>query len=198
MSVKHAALALLYQQAMHGYELSRQLPRALKGDWDEVKPGQIAGTLQRLEKADLITYDVQPGDDAPDRKVYRLTDEGVRELTAWYQTPEVRDYRLGDTFYLKLVFSLIGAPVSAEEVIRVQRRRLFQELHDVTVQREALDPRYDLPFMLLLETAIMHLDADLRWLEMCEARLDDLKAYQPPPPPPARRGRPRGKGRTQY
>lgn len=190
MNVKHAVLALLYQQSTHGYELSKQLPLTLRGDWD-VKPGQVASTLQRLEKADLIAYTVESGADAPDRKVYRLTETGLRELTEWFRTPEVRDYRMGDAFYVKLVFSLTGAPVSAEEIVRTQRRRLFQELHDVTALRESLNPATDLPLILLLDTAIMHLDADLRWLEMCEARLPELKAYRPQPPQPLPRGRPR-------
>ena len=33
---------------------------------------------------------------------------------------------------------------------------------------------------MLLDSAIMHLEADLRWIEMCEARLPDLKQYTPP------------------
>lgn len=190
MSVKYALLAQLYQQSMHGYELSKQIPLTLKGDW-EVSPGQVASTLQRLEKANLVAYTLQPVEDAPDRKVYHLTDAGLRELEEWLTTPEVRDYRLGDAFYVKLVFSLTGAPVSPETIIRSQRRRLFQELHDVTALRETLEPRVDLPLILLLETAIMHLDADLRWLEMCEARLPELKAYEPLSPQPLPRGRPR-------
>src|SRR5262245_22580232 len=102
MSVKHTLLALLYQQPMHGYELGRQLTQAVSAEWD-VKPGQIASTLTRLNEAGLVDYDVEAVSDAPDRKVYRLTDEGQEELQRWYLTPEVREYRPGDAFYLKLV-----------------------------------------------------------------------------------------------
>ena len=110
MSVKHALLALLYQRPMHGYELGKQFNLAINAEWD-VKPGQIASTLTRLKDADLVDYEIEQIDDAPDRKVYCLTAEGRRELENWYQTPEVREYRLGDAFYIKLVLSLIGGPV---------------------------------------------------------------------------------------
>jgi hypothetical protein len=72
-----------------------------------------------------------------------------------------------------------------------QRRELYQQLHEVTELRQQADPRTQLPWLLLLESATMHLEADLRWIEMCEARLPDLKHYSPPKPEPKPRGRPR-------
>lgn len=190
MSVKHALLALLYQQSMHGYELGKQLPRVINAEWD-VKPGQVASTLKRLNDAALIDFTIEPTDDAPDRKVYFLTDAGLDELEDWYLSPEVRDYRLGDAFYVKLVLSLVGGPISPEQVLMIQRRELFHQLHDVTELRRELDPRTHLPWVLLLDSAIMHLEADLRWIEMCEARLPELKQYDPPEPEAKPRGRPR-------
>src|SRR5215813_7426552 len=192
MSVKHTLLALLYQRPMHGYELGKQLTLTVNAEWD-VKPGQIASTLTRLKEADLVDYEVQEAEDAPDRKVFRLTDNGIEELRAWYLTPEIRDYRLGDTFYIKLVLSLIGGPVEPEQVLVTQRRELYQELHQVTELRRKADLQRDLPWILLLESATMHLEADLRWIEMCQARLPDLKQYRPQQPEPKPRGRPRRK-----
>ena len=190
MSVKHALLALLYHNPAHGYELGKQLNTVVSAEWN-VKHGQIASTLARLRDSDLVDYDIEATDDAPDRKVYFITDAGKRELEAWYLTPEVRDYRLGDTFYVKLVLSLVGGPVPPEQVLTMQRRELYQQLHEVTEMRLQADARTQLPWILLLESAIMHLEADLRWIEMCDVRLQDLKDYSPPKPAPKVRGRPR-------
>ncbi len=190
MTVKHTLLALLYQHPMHGYELGKQLNAVVHAEWD-VKPGQIASTLARLKDADLVDFEVEATDDAPDRKVYFITEAGRQELEHWYLSPEVREYRLGDAFYVKLVLSLVGAPVSADQVLMAQRRELYQQLHQVTTLLRQADPATQLPWILLLESATMHLEADLRWIEMCESRLPDLKQYSPPPPPPRVRGRPR-------
>jgi DNA-binding PadR family transcriptional regulator len=190
MSVKHTLLALLYQHPMHGYELGKQLNRVVNAEWD-VKPGQIASTLARLKDADLVDYDIEETDAAPDRKVYFITAAGKEELQDWYLTPEVREYRLGDAFYVKLVLSLVGGPVSPEQVLMTQRRELYQQLHQATEMNHHADVRTQLPWVLLLESAIMHLEADLRWIDMCEARLPDLRRYNPPKPSPKVRGRPR-------
>lgn len=196
MTVKHTLLALLYQRPMHGYELGKQLKLTVHAEWD-VKPGQIASTLTRLDDAGLVEYEIVTTDDAPDRKVYAITDAGRAELREWYLTPEVREYRLGDTFYVKLVLSLVGGPVDPEQVLMAQRRELFQRLHQVTEMRRETDPKSQLPWLLLLDSAVMHLEADLRWIEMCEARLPDLKHYDPPRPKPKTRGRPRRKAKRK-
>jgi DNA-binding PadR family transcriptional regulator len=190
MSVKYALLALLYQRPMHGYELGKQLSLSIGAEWD-VKPGQISNTLIRLYDSQLVDYEIEAADDAPDRKVYSITQDGIEELKTWYLSPEVREYKLGDVFYVKLVLSLLGGPVSPDQVLISQRRELYQQLHQVTELRRAADMKTQLPWVLLLESAAMHLEADLRWIEMCEMRLPDLKNYTPPKPEPKVRGRPR-------
>jgi DNA-binding PadR family transcriptional regulator len=168
------------------------LNQVVSAEWD-VKPGQIASTLARLKDASLVDYEIEPTDDAPDRKVYFITEDGMRELENWFLSPEVRDYRLGDAFYIKFVLSLVGGPVSPEQVLMSQRRELYQELHQITNMLRQANPRTQLPWVLLLESATMHLEADLRWIEMCESRLPELKTYSPPQSMPKTRGRPRRK-----
>jgi hypothetical protein len=45
--------------------------------------------------------------------------------------------------------------------------------------------------MLLVDKTIMHLEADLRWLDMIEMRLEAIKGQPFPEPEIRRRGRPR-------
>jgi DNA-binding PadR family transcriptional regulator len=188
--IKYAVLALLFQHETHGYELSRQLSLTLKSDWN-VKASHVAVTLGRLEQAGLVDYTLAESDAAPDRKVYRLSRSGLQTLREWYLQAEIRDYRMGDSFYLKLVFSLTGAPVSTEEVLLNQRRRLYQELHHIMEMQAQADPHTELPLLLLLETVVVHIEADIRWLDTCSQRIDDLKQYQPSTPFPQPRGRPK-------
>ncbi|MBW4436347.1 MAG: hypothetical protein KME04_04395 [Pleurocapsa minor GSE-CHR-MK-17-07R] len=88
---------------------------------------------------------------------------------------------MGDSLYLNLFFSLTGALVTPEAVLLNQRRRLYQELHQVVEMQAQTNPQNELPLLLLLETVVVHIEADIRWLEICIQRIAELKQYQPVP-----------------
>ncbi|MEZ4633542.1 MAG: hypothetical protein R2856_00915 [Caldilineaceae bacterium] len=82
---------------------------------------------------------------------------------------------------------MISLAVGAADPYRVlytQRTNLYRELHAATAQRNAADPRSELARILHMDQTILHLEADLRWLDMVEVRLDELKR-QPVPEPEA-------------
>lgn len=189
-SVQNALLALLSQRPRHGYELRDLFEAALGGYW-ELNSGQIYSSLDRLARDELVVEESIEKGGGPDKRLWALTDQGRAELANWFATPVQRDYRLRDELYLKLMLALVTQPTKARQILMVQRRELFQELHDLTTRRNLLDPRQQLARMLLLDSAIMHTEAELRWLDMVEARLDDIRGQPPPLPPPRQRGRPR-------
>lgn len=192
MTVKHILLALLNRTPTHGYEL-RGLMEAALGDHWAINTGQIYSTLSRLERDGLIVRQPAFVNEATERTVYELTQAGRAELERWYREPLSRNYRLRDAFYAKLVLSLFSGPVPPSEVLQVQRRELLSEMHELTRLRAKANPVSELTWLLLLEGAIMHLEADLRWLDMCEARLDELQQMSPPQHASRPRGRPSGR-----
>ena len=80
--------------------------------------------------------------------------------------------------------------VDTGELIRIQRAGLYRDLHRATARRSKLDPRSDLARIFLLDKAIMHLEADLRWLDMIEAGLEEVYRQPAPEPDLRPRGRP--------
>jgi DNA-binding PadR family transcriptional regulator len=192
-SVQNALLALLSQRPRHGYELRDLFEAALGGHW-ELNSGQIYSSLDRLARDGLVVEESIEKGGGPDKRLWTLTDEGKKELASWFESPVPRDYRLRDEFYLKLMIALVTLPMKARQILLVQRRELFRELHDLTARRNVLDPHQQLARILLLDSAIMHTEAELRWIEMVEARLDDIRGQPPPKPPPRTRGRPKKTG----
>lgn len=191
MSVRHAILGLLAQHPRHGYEL-RAAFEALAGGSEtwEVKPAQIYSTLERLEQSGFISECLDDPENPPDKRVFQLTEAGRALLNMWFETGvEVEHQR--DEFFIKLMVALLSGEADPRRVIHVQRITLFKALHQVTAQRDQLDSRMELAQLMLMDKAIMHLEADIRWLDFIESRLDEVR-NQPLPQPEIRgRGRPR-------
>lgn len=191
MSVRNAILGLLAQHPRYGYELRSAFISLVGGEQNwEVKPAQIYTTLARLEEGGLVTQATIEQEGSPEKRVYTITETGRDELTHWF-TDAVEDEHQRDEFYLKLMLSLATEIKDPYEVIRVQRSRLFRELHQITARRDLLSPRDELAQIMLLDKTIMHLEADLRWLDMIEGRLDDIRRHPPPEPELRPRGRPK-------
>lgn len=191
MSVRNAILGLLADHPRHGYELRTAFEALAGGEalW-AVKPAQVYSTLARLEESGLVAQDGVEQDGGPEKRIYRLTDEGRTELSEWFANGVPAEHQR-DEFFIKLMLSVANEFADPYRVIQAQRNRLYQELHDLTARRNRANPRRELAQIFLLDKSIMHLEADLRWLDLIEARLDDIQRQPLPQPQPRPRGRPK-------
>ncbi|MEJ2751011.1 MAG: PadR family transcriptional regulator [Anaerolineae bacterium] len=161
---------------------------ASQQNWD-IKPAQVYTTLNRLEKKGFLVEDSVEQEGGPEKHIYTVTEAGLTELQNWFDKPVFSDRRR-DEFFLKLMLSIAVEESDPRKLIYVQRAGLYKELHAITTQRSQVDPQSELAYVLLLDQAVMHLEADLRWLEMVEARLDEISRQPIPEPVERPRGRP--------
>jgi DNA-binding PadR family transcriptional regulator len=191
MPVRHAVLGLLAQHPRHGYELRAAFEAVVGGEenWD-VKPAQIYTTLARLEKGGYVVEESTGQDGGPERRIYAITRTGRNELSEWLCRGIEREHQR-DEFFIKLMICLAAGEIEPHKLIQTQRTHLYQELHAITTQRQPLDPKRELAKIFMLDKAVMHLEADLRWLDMTEARLDEIRRQPLPEPKVKPRGRPR-------
>ena len=178
-AVQYAILALLAPYPRHGYDLRDAFEAALGGNWP-LNSGQIYSSLDRLCRDRLVSEAGTERGGGPDKRLWALTDAGRAVVATWFVSAVPRDYRLRDELYLKLMLAVVTSAARPGPVLQVQRRQLLQELHDLTARRSALDPHRELAQILLLDSALVHTEAELRWLDGVEARLEDIRA-QPLP-----------------
>jgi DNA-binding PadR family transcriptional regulator len=162
---QEVVLAMLAKEPSHGYELRMRLGRALGPLAEGISEGQVYVTLTRLEKAGLVERVDAPAERA-DRKVYRLTPAGHERVTEWlsgvsWPRPDLTE------FHMKLIAAAHGGLADPISIIDAQRRDLLRRLREVG--RAALDEEPGSDAGLLLEGIALRLQADLRWLEACEA-----------------------------
>ena len=182
MSVKHALLALLSEGPRYGYELKASF-EARTGEAWPLNVGQVYTTLARLERDGHVERD---SEDADGHVHYRLTDAGRREAQAWWDGEVAREAPPRDELAIKLALALTVPGVDARAVLQRQRTATVRALQAHTRRRTALTrtasasdaaaPAGSTAAVLVLESLIFAAEAEVRWLDHCEARLDRAAA----------------------
>ncbi|MEV7358764.1 MULTISPECIES: PadR family transcriptional regulator [unclassified Kitasatospora] len=170
MSLGQLFLGLLETQPRHGYDIKRLHDEHFGRDRG-LHYGQVYATLSRLLKNGLVVVDGVEAGDGPERKRYAITDAGVTDLANWLAHPESPQPYLQSTLYQKVVLALLTGR-SGADVLDAQRAEHLKEMRELT--RRKLTG--DLTDQLICDHALFHLEADLRWLELTAARLDELAA----------------------
>ena len=173
MSLKHTLLALLSHEAGHGYELKKRFEEALGPLWP-LREAQIYNNLRILEKEGLVVLsEVVEQESGPDRKEYGLTPAGESVLADWLGTPVVEDQKLKDDFYLKLsvLARVLHDRDRLADLLWQQRTHYLQRLRELERTLQETEETNDSVTAALLEGAILHIEADLAWLDRCESRL---------------------------
>lgn len=166
--MKFLILSMLAKESAHGYELKAQLDQALGRLWPSINMGQVYVTLKRLERDGHVRSEMVEQTDRPDKKVFELTAAGREALDEWLHTVD-GDYRIRDGFFLRLVAAIAtpGGP-DVPTLIDQQRRQLLRRLRQVQQlgEQEIISTE-----RLAVESTLLHLQAELRWLEVCEVQL---------------------------
>lgn len=89
MSLRHAILVTLDERPGTGYEISQRFDAGLGHFW-QASHQQVYLELKRLSAAGHIHGRTVAQDNRPDKRVYRISAEGRRELRAWLAQPARR------------------------------------------------------------------------------------------------------------
>jgi DNA-binding PadR family transcriptional regulator len=169
--LKYVLLGLLAKGPAHGYELRAAVQDLFGGTWD-LNVGQVYTTLGRLERDGLVHSERVAQDTLPDRRVCTLTEAGSQELLDWLPTPVPATNLRHEVFAKLLLHAMLDAGDPAT-FIRLQRQRCLEALAEMNTRRVAAGD--DVATLLVVEGMALHVDADVRWLQLCESRLGDLK-----------------------
>lgn len=177
MSIREGLLALLANEPKYGYQLKSEFEEHTGGVWP-LNVGQVYTTLDRLQRDELVL----PGTtDAEGRTSYAITKAGRKELNAWFTGVEPQTAPPRDELMIKVLLAMVTPGVDAAEVIDSQRSGLMVVLrtHRRRLQQLERDgggdddeSRHDhLTATLLFDALVARVEAELRWLDVCDERL---------------------------
>lgn len=171
MAVSETLLALMEPRPLHGYELQQRYG-ALLDFRRPLRSGQIYSTLQRLQRDGLVTVVGVERSGGPDRTLFQVTEVGTDGLERWFFEPGGVQQYLQPDLYAKVVLALLTQRDAARvlDVQRVAHRALMREM--TKIKSSPTSGRLD---VIAADLAILHLDADLRWIDSTERRLANIR-----------------------
>ncbi|MEU6813306.1 PadR family transcriptional regulator [Streptomyces sp. NPDC046860] len=165
MSIGRTLLGLLESGPRHGYDLKRAFDDTFGHD-RPLHYGQVYATMSRLLRDGLVEVVGIESGEGPERKRYAVTDAGVSDVESWLSAPEKPADHLRPALCTKIVLALLTGR-DAAAVLDAQRA---EHLRAVRALKDRGDEG-NLADRLIRDHALLHLDADLRWLESAAGRL---------------------------
>jgi DNA-binding PadR family transcriptional regulator len=179
MAVREGLLALLDEGPRHGYQLKTSFETATGGVWP-LNVGQVYTTLDRLERDGLVSAtseEARGGAGGGPQRQYALTAAGREALGAWWYAVPRDDPPPRDELMLKVLMAIEHGREHALDVITRQRtalQSLMQQARRVQRGRRGQLADEALAAALVADAVAVRAEADLRWLDLCEARLAEL------------------------
>ncbi len=167
MSVRHSLLALLAEGPAHGYGLKTDFEASTANAWP-LNVGQVYTTLRRLQRDGLVEP-VGDGDNA--RQSWRITAPGRATLAEWFASPVSAEPPARDELAIKVLLAVSTDHEEVDHILSAQRVATMHRLQSYTRHKRRADPERELSWVLLLDALIVHAEAELRWLDLCAARL---------------------------
>lgn len=168
MSLKHSILAVLSIGDCHGYQIRQEIESRTGQTW-QINIGQIYSTLDRLERDNLI---VAEGPNIEGQIRYSITPEGKAEALEWLKAPVTQTTQIRHELAIKLALAVTLPGVDTELILQSQRIATLQNLQTLTTAKmTASESPSDLAWLLILDSQLFALEAELRWLDHVEGLL---------------------------
>ena len=175
MSVKYAILGLLHYKDMHGYAIKEHLEKHFGYMWT-VNYGQIYPALKTMQSEGQVTMKEVAQSDAPDRKLYSITEKGREDFREWLHGEPEKKMVMRDPFLLRMTFFGFGDARRALELIEEQIRMYEDHLS----RRREIAPRRSRggdPFVKLLTELGLNLnEMMLDWLHKAKAEVQRMQS----------------------
>ncbi|WP_421780993.1 PadR family transcriptional regulator [Kiloniella litopenaei] len=129
MDVRTLCLAVLYQGQASGYEIKKAFQEGAFSHFQDASFGSIYPALGRLSAEGLVECTQMAQEKRPDKKVYKLTQQGQDALITSLLAPPAPDKFTSDFFFVLYFADLMPVP----QVINLLEQRI--SFYKETIER---------------------------------------------------------------
>ena len=165
---------------MSGYELSAFADRSVAYFWP-ISRSLVYRETARLERLGLVRGTDVVQERLPDKRVYEVTDEGMRALERWLATTPFEPDRGRSSFLLMFFFGERMPASRVRELVREYRGAAERDIEDLSAIVEHLEGVPQARFGYLSARLGVHVArARLAWADEVEATLTETTSGEPP------------------
>ncbi len=165
MSIPNTILALLSDRPAHGYALKTRFESSTAESWP-LNVGQVYSTLGRLERDGLV----EPKSNRDNDQIWKITAAGRKALNRWFETPVLGCPPSRNELAIKILIAVTAQRQDVSKIIQTQRTATMEQLQKYTRHKKDAKGEHELPWLLALDALILRSEAEIRWLDLCEAR----------------------------
>jgi len=185
MSLPHMILGILSYRGLSGYDLNKAFQASVQHFWN-TEQSQIYRALHKMHEQGWVRIEPVAQEDAPDKKIYHLTEAGQAELQRWIVTsqpiPTLHEGWLGQLFF--------GAAADVRALQRLLEERIAvmeSLIENYETNVAAGGARYAVAFgaaedlaywMLTLDYGIQKARFDVQWAENAIRTLEQMAKAQ--------------------
>lgn len=182
MSLAHAIMASLVEEASSGYELVKDFNERIACYW-QASQQQIYRELNRLEEQGWIAGERVIQTDRPNKKLYRITPTGLQALKEWVAQPS-DPAAIREELLVKVLAGYLVDPLVIQA--EVQRRREYHQarLEHYHQMEEAYFQNLEaapLPKQFMYRTLRRGIHYETDWVAWCDETLEWLNGLVRPP-----------------
>lgn len=170
-TIEYVLLGLLHQEPSHGYDLYKKIKgnETLSQIW-RLKQSKLYYLLEKLEDQVLIEATRVSAENRPARKVYHLTEKGVKTFLAWIESPVKRARHVRIVFLARLYFAF---HVNREHALNlIARQRAQCQAWKESLENQLQDAASsDFIITQAFTFRIGQIQAILDWLNECEKHI---------------------------
>ncbi len=168
-----AVLGLLCEGPRYGYELEKIIEERGMRVWTEIGFSSIYYVLKRLESREFILSTVKEVEGKPARRVYTMTEKGVRALREKIKSVLSQNKKLISSFDLGLAYHRLLEPEEVLECLTLYLESL--DRRETLVERslqERLEEGVDYVAVALFTRPLAHMKAEREWVNQFKKEME--------------------------